>query len=262
MVTSIDLELLALGGLPVGEVDAATAARVTRINDLQAQKASLLAIPVSPGTLIDPARLAEEPSGTPAWIGRGGALALAVLAGFAIAIGLDRGDRCIRGASDVIEVAGPVLAMVPVARGGSAAAANTRSEAMRLLRLRLERATTGPLGRIVLVPPVTGPPVEDVAMALATELAGDGGAVLVRIDEQCTGPNLVDAAAGRITIEEVLQQGPAPGLRTTEMDLGGEESSLSVAEVLSQPEGRATPVVRGGPAAREAAAGLEAAVAT
>src|SRR3546814_3191321 len=68
MVTSIDLELLALGGLPVGEVDAATAARVTRINDLQAQKASLLAIPVSPGTLIDPARLAEEPSGTPAWI--------------------------------------------------------------------------------------------------------------------------------------------------------------------------------------------------
>src|SRR3546814_6385532 len=74
MVTSIDLELLALGGLPVGEVDAATAARVTRINDLQAQKASLLAIPVSPGTLIDPARLAEEPSGTPAWIGRVGAL--------------------------------------------------------------------------------------------------------------------------------------------------------------------------------------------
>src|SRR3546814_4354843 len=103
MVTSIDLELLALGGLPVGEVDAATAARVTRINDLQAQKASLLAIPVSPSTLIDPARLAEEPSGTPAWIGRVGALALAVLAGFAIAIGLDRWDRRIRGASDVIE---------------------------------------------------------------------------------------------------------------------------------------------------------------
>src|SRR3546814_8860868 len=96
--------------------------------------------------------------------------------------------------------------MVPVARGGSAADANTRSEAMRLLRLRLERATTGPLGRIVLVPPVTGPPVEDVAMALATELAGDGGAVLVRIDEQCTGPNLVDAAAGRITIEEVRSE--------------------------------------------------------
>src|SRR3546814_16338794 len=91
--------------------------------------------------------------------------------------------------------------MVPVARGGSAADANTRSEAMRLLRLRLERATTGPLGRIVLVPPVTGPPVEDVAMALATELVAAGGAVLVRVDEQCTGPNPVAAAAGRTTIE-------------------------------------------------------------
>src|SRR3546814_20331804 len=124
---------------------------------------------------------------------------------------------------------------------------------MRLLRLRLERATTGPLGRIVRVPPVTGPPVEDVAMALATELAGDGGAVLVRIDEQCTGPNLVDAAAGRITIEEVLQQGPAPGLRTTAMDLGGEESSLSVADVMSTPDGRANPVVGVGPAVSDAA---------
>src|SRR3546814_14244548 len=102
--------------------------------------------------------------------------------------------------------------MVPVARGGSAADANTRSEAMRLLRLRLERATTGPLGRIVLVPPVTGPPVEDVAMALATELAGDGGAVLVRIDEQCTGPNLVDARAGERRVgKECVSTGRSRG---------------------------------------------------
>src|SRR3546814_17224106 len=48
MVTSIDLELLALGGLPVGEVAAATAARVTRINALPPQKASLLPIPIPP----------------------------------------------------------------------------------------------------------------------------------------------------------------------------------------------------------------------
>src|SRR3546814_11855825 len=115
-------------------------------------------------------------------------------------------------------------------------------------------------GRMGRVPPVPARQVEDVAMAVATERAGDGGAVLVRIGEQCTGPNLVDAAAGRITIEEVLQQGPAPGLRTTEMDLGGEESSLSVAEVLRQLDGRANHVVCVGPAVLESAAGLELAV--
>src|SRR3546814_17914795 len=117
-------------------------------------------------------------------------------------------------------------------------------------------------GRMGRVPPVPARQVEDVAMAVATERAGDGGAVLVRIGEQCTGPNLVDAAAGRITIEEVLQQGPSPGLRTTEMDLGGEESSLSVAAALSPLDGRAHHAVWLGAAVVESAYGLALAVAS
>lgn len=231
LVAAIDAQVFELESSRVpDQADPVTEARLL---ELARQRSSLLALPTVPGEVLRPAELPTDPSGAPAWVGQLGAMSLTLLAGFGIAIAVDRADDRLRTSSEISAVAGPVLGTLDLAgeqdrpRSILRRRATSQSDAVSVVKLRLTRSSTRPIRRIVVTSATDGPPTVGVGAEIAAGLAGDGTPIVLiasglRDRIGITYPSLDEVLHGRRTLEEALAPaGPEqPNLFMLEVGLG------------------------------------------
>jgi hypothetical protein len=142
-------------------------------------------------------------------------LALALLIGCGVAVAIDRADVRTTSTAEIAEVAGPLLGEMGLGDGRepglltrrSKVTGSTPADAARLALLRLNRMSTRPVEVLVVTSPRSGPPLVEVSMHLATDLAVAGrpvlliGAGLVPEGGHLT---LEDLEAGEASLDEVL----------------------------------------------------------
>jgi succinoglycan biosynthesis transport protein ExoP len=179
LVAAIDDQITAIGPNPSpGDLE--------RIRQLQERRGALESLVTTPGDVLRPAVVPDEPSGPPEWVGQLGVLAVALLGGAAAAIVLDRVDRRVRSAAEVAAGAGPVLAVVRVADDAGLA------DAARLIRLRLGHPRFGRPWRLLVTTPDIGGPVNELAAALSAEL---GPSHSVTVEDSVLDAHGLEAAA-------------------------------------------------------------------